>query len=790
MKTNWLLLLIALFVVCCSDDNSTSGNDDSEDAAVIDDEQNDLLVPGQGKHGSKDGSKDSGTKDDSKGDSKSDSKSDSKDGSKSDSKDGEKSDGGSKSSEKLPDEVGPVEVVDEPVIVDTSTVSTADELPKCTADNEGESLAVGDEKALYFCVGGEWVTGVVELFGVTCSDGVLKLNENAAVVPEGTLEEDSLVTYRRTGVNLVGTAEKGPFLHGTTVKVIELDSMQRLADSKRAFETCVSSTDGSFAFENANLISPYVRVEATGYYRNELTGGLSSSMVTLNALTDLTNRDTVNVNMLTHLAAPRVRKLVEDSGNNQPIGAMGARALNDVLSAFEINLGGGAGGFNGGGFNGGGWGFGGQQQTTMTAAGGKFAEDVSLFGGDDYSGALLAVSIMMQSNGSGNDMLYLTNKISEDIKGDGNWGDNNDKAKLADWLVALDISGGFATIRKNMSSWNQGEVPEFEKHLRNFWTKVHMFETCSDYTAGQVKHIGNSMSQYFVSYYEQPDGPRIRFICDKETKTWREATDLEKDTYNFGPGDYPGQIRNGVINTDKYYVYDQDKKSWRAATSDDIQEFVDIKEVYSGLASDEKVIFILRHAERGDDTSKKGHLTTNGKTQSQSVGAKFKGETFALKNSTYTRSYETCENIAIGAGLTGAKQDTMPVLDGEWYVKDETKFENYKNTDGGGWVVASAYAYKGMYSDAFYDLDDRSEEFISDVVKPEFAKAGRVSIWVSHDMFVAPFTTYCTNHKANLRYFDTKQWINYLAGVAIIMDGKGNLRYVPVKGIESGTMTL
>lgn len=789
MKTNWLIVLIALFVVCCGDDNTASSNDVPDEIVVLDDEGNEIRIPNPEKSKTDGDSKDVGSRD-SKGDSKNgskDSSGDSKDGKKDDSK------GDSQSSSNLPDEVKPVEVVNEPVIEDTSTVSSADELPKCTADNEGESLAVGDENALYFCVGGEWVTGVVELFGVTCSDGVLKLNTVAAAAPEEALEEFAVEDYRRTGVNLVGIAEKGPFLHGATVKVIELDSMQRLADSKRAFETCVSSTDGSFVFENANLVSPYVRVEATGYYRNELTGGLSSSMVTLNAVTDLTNRDTVNVNMLTHLAAPRVRKLVEDSGNNQPIGAMGDRALSEILAAFEINLGGsmGGNGFGGGGFGGGGWNFGGQQQTTTTTAGGKkFAEDVSLFGGDDYSGALLAVSIMMQSNGTGKDMLYLTSQISEDIKGDGNWGDNNAKAKLADWLVALDISGGYATIRKNMSSWNLGEVPEFEKHLRNFWTKVHGFESCGDFNAGQVKHIGNSMSQYFVSYYEQPDGPRIRFICDKETKTWREATDLEKDTQGFGPGEYPGQIRSGIINMDKYYVYDQDKKSWRAATSDDIQEFVDIKEVYDGLAADEKVIFILRHAERGDDTGKKGHLTTNGKTQSQTVGAKLKGETFTLKNSTYTRSYETCENIAIGAGKTGAKQDTMPVLDGEWYVKDDSKLENYKNADGGGWVVTSAYMYKGSYSDAFYDLDKRSEEFINDVVKPEFAKAGRISIWVSHDMFVAPFVAYCTEKKANLRYFDTKQWINYLAGVAIIMDGKGNLRYVPVKGIDSGTMTL
>jgi hypothetical protein len=57
-------------------------------------------------------------------------------------------------------------------------------------------------------------------------------------------------------------------------------------------------------------------------------------------------------------------------------------------------------------------------------------------------------------------------------------------------------------------------------------------------------------------------------------------------------------------------------------------------------------------------------------------------------------------------------------------------------------------------------------------------------------MLVVPLTAYGTNKKVNLRYFDTKQWINYLAGVAIILGTDGTLRYVPVKGLSSGTMTM
>ena len=610
----------------------------------------------------------------------------------------------------------------------------------------------------------------------TCRDGVLIPSESAVEM------EDDAADYRRADVAISGFAEKGPFRYGTSVKIVELDSMKRLADSERSHETCIVTSNGSFDFANVNLVSPYVRVEANGFYLDELTGDYSPSLLTLRAVVDLSKRDSFNVNMLTHMAAPRVMKLVEDSGNNQPIGSQSGRALTDVLSSFGISLGGSTGGY--GGF--GGWNRGGQTTTTSS----KSAEDMSLFGSDDYSAALLAVSVMMQSYGSASDMLKFADFIADDIRGDGNWGDNSSKAKLADKLLMLDAEGGLEKIRANMESWKLGDVPDFEKHVRNFWTKTHGFETCGTMTAGQVKHVGNSQSEYFVSYYEQPEGPKIRFICDRTTKNWRVATDLEKDTYGLGAGDYDGQIKSGKINQDKSYIYDQSQKTWREPLPGEILEFEDVGDVLKTVAAGEKVIFILRHAERTDDTGKSGHLTANGKKQSQSVGEKFKGEDIYFANSTYTRSYETCENVSLGAGITAMGNDTVPELDGEWFVKDESKFENYKNSDGGGWVVSSAYAYKGSYSDAFYPLKSRGEEFMTEVVKPRFEKVSKMAVWISHDMLVVPLAAYCTDGKVNLRYFDTKQWINYLAGVAIIMGVDGTLRYVPVKGLASGSMTM
>lgn len=665
----------------------------------------------------------------------------------------------------------------------SSSVKAADKLPDCTPSNEGEGYALAGVQ--YYCISGAWTKKIPESYDVKCSDGNLdlqKIGANNAYAAEALADAD----YRRAGVSISGVAQKGPFRYGTSLKIVELDSAMRLAESKRTHETCIVSADGSFNFANVNLVSPYVKVEAKGFYKDEITGENSSSLLTLNAVVDLSKRDSFNVNILTHLAAPRVLKLVQDAGNNQPIGSQSGRALSDVLSAFGISL----GSSSGGGFGYGGFGgrFGGNSQTTSSSQ--KAAEDLTLFGSDDYNAALLAVSVMLQSYGSASEMLTFANQVASDIQGDGGWGDNSSKAKLADKVMMLDAEGGLEKIRSNLEGWNLGDVPDFEKHVQNFWTKTHGFETCGSMNAGQVKHVGNSQSAYFVSYYEQPDGPRIRFICDKTTKSWRVATDIEKDTYGLGAGDYDGQIKSGKINQDKSYIYDQSKRSWREPLPGEIVEFEDVGQVLKTVAAGEKVLFILRHAERTDDTGKNGHLTDKGKKQSQSVGEKFKGEDIYFANSTYLRSFETCSNVATGAGYSALVSDTIPQLDGDWFVKDDSKFENYKNSNGGGWVVTSEYAYKGSYPDAYYPLQSRGEEFMTEVVKPRFEKINKMAVWISHDMLVVPLVAFCTEGKANLRYYDTKQWINYLAGVAIIMGVDGSIRYVPVKGLDSGTMTM
>lgn len=670
-----------------------------------------------------------------------------------------------------------VVITDEPVVEDTTAVSDVNQLPKCTSANEGESFMVATENTLYFCVGGEWNKDAVEVLGVSCADGklVLGATEVEAVEDSTSFGYDTTakaMVYRREGVNVVGIVEKGPFLHGTSVKLVELDSAKRMVDSPRIHKTCITSSDGSYSLGPFNLVSPYVRVEVSGYYKNELTGGLSSEPITLRNITDLTEKDTVNVNVLTHLEAGRTWKMAENSGFNQPIRTVKEQALKDVLKSFLIFI----PGFNDQSV------MGGLQKISKTA------DEISLFDDGEFSAALIAISIMMQRNGAGQEMLNYANAALMTISGNGDWNDNAARADLADWLMVMDTSGVYPVIRRNLESVSNGAtVPDFEKYLRNFWYTIYRFPTCSSASNGTVIHIPESQSAFFACNYTCEGSPTIRFTCDAGLGRWRAATDMEKDTVGLGAdtSKYDGALRPGVINKNKTYIYQASSKTWRLATSDDVMDFTDVVDVYNSLAADESVVFILRHAERTNETGSKGHLTDNGKAQAKSVGTKFKGESMYFGYSGYTRTLETCEGIAAGAGLTGAvTPEVIAGVDGSWYRKDD-KDPSVEDV--------TSWAYRGYPSDGFYDLEERTKELVSTYVLGYRAKLRRVNFYISHDKMVIPLTVYASQKKVDLRFFDTqgtRNWLNFLAGVAVIYNTAGKVRYVPVRGLDSGTMKL
>ena len=343
--------------------------------------------------------------------------------------------------------------------------------------------------------------------------------------PEQTSESDSVVIENKT---ISGVSQKGPFVIGSSVTVQELDE-ESLAQSGLGFEGKIKNDLGEFSVKVKKLQSQYVLLKANGFYRNEVTGEKSNSQVTLYALTDISDRDEVNVNLLTHLEYERSLYLAINE--SMPVAEAKKQAKNEVLASFWIK--------------------------------GDFAssEDLNIFKTDNGAAALLAVSVLMQGDLSEADFTERLNNYAIDVETDGKWDDAKMATVIADWASNKSLGGKLANIRDNIAKWNLAtNVPAFEKYVDNFWWQNYGLGSCENNRNGEILQNTNEQSETYNTY----------FICDN--KAWRNATTLEKDTYDHKNNkDWAdgtdGEIRKGEI-TDTIYVYDV--TAWR--TVDDIEK--------------------------------------------------------------------------------------------------------------------------------------------------------------------------------------------------------------------------
>lgn len=132
--------------------------------------------------------------------------------------------------------------------------------------------------------------------------------------------------------NVQGIIEKGPFVQGSKVTLYELNA--DLSQTGKNFKTQTNSDLGGFSFGvPIQLSSQYVELETSGYFYNEVKGDLSASQITLNALSDLSDRSSINVNLITHLEYERVKRLVSEG---KTFSAAKTQAEKELLACFAI----------------------------------------------------------------------------------------------------------------------------------------------------------------------------------------------------------------------------------------------------------------------------------------------------------------------------------------------------------------------------------------------------------------------------------------------------------------------
>lgn len=150
----------------------------------------------------------------------------------------------------------------------------------------------------------------------------------------GTSEEsEGIVALAGKGIK--GAAQKGPLVKGSDVVLRETSAEGSLEPTGREFHTTTVNDKGEFQFGELDLESQYALLSAEGYYAHEYDGERSECPMRLDAVTNLNNRSTANVNILTHFEYKRVLKLVKEG---VPFAEAKKQASREVLAAFGVDI--------------------------------------------------------------------------------------------------------------------------------------------------------------------------------------------------------------------------------------------------------------------------------------------------------------------------------------------------------------------------------------------------------------------------------------------------------------------
>ena len=251
--------------------------------------------------------------------------------------------------------------------------------------------------------------------------------------------------------------------------------------------------------------------------------------------------------------------------------------------------------------------------------------------------------------------------------------------------------------------------------------------------------------------------------------------------------------------------------------------FSSMYNVFYCLRPNEKVAFILRHAARDrNNTGTNGSLNQTGIDQSTQVGQKLKKlniDDFFYMHTNVYRTQQTARIISENKGQTTGSEDewknttsneyhaqNMDLLE-SWYIRNDNRKKDCQGQNSWGWSIYSKVAYeeydkknnsdsenKAACEDALYNIEERTQEFISTYFT--YDNMHKMTLAISHDQFLVPFviaishkkihddsnyTLQFHKHENNFNY-----WINYLTGVAIIVDPDNNTTVIPVTALDDG----
>ena len=236
----------------------------------------------------------------------------------------------------------------------------------------------------------------------------------------------------------------------------------------------------------------------------------------------------------------------------------------------------------------------------------------------------------------------------------------------------------------------------------------------------------------------------------------------------------------------------------------------------------DKVIFVLRHAERGDDTSVNGDINSTGVTTCTTMGEQARNNaswtssnvTYTIDNfpannaAYYSTEYLRCKHSA--QAFASARYDTdfdasdYSEITVEAGMLNQYRFFKQPASSGNSdlirkYAVDPSQLTSTQLSENFgvSSAAEAEAKLASDyerVCKEILNKStGRLNMFYTHDFFTLPLAVLASN-----KYFtfsgdsshDNRNWINYCAGIGMILHPDDTYEVMPVRGKSNGSMTI
>ncbi len=341
-----------------------------------------------------------------------------------------------------------------------------------------------------------------------------------------------------------GTVEKGPFIVGSTVTISVLtENGEHTEDT-----TVTNTTDNMGSFRFSVEKDKLLQITSTGYYRNEITGGLSDDVLTLRSIFKVGSspEQYANINLLTHLTSNRVLQLIRDSDISYEQASQ--QTEDEFLSTFGRVIG--------------------------TSSENKFSS-LSIYEsqGSNGSAYLLAMSSIIyqyaidkSSDNSTTEDVELALLISEIEEDFGVNGEINDATKI-ELLIGTQTRIDPSQVVANVGSWILGgdelTVPDVNGYLDSDLDGVVNVADLDDDNDGIEDDVDNSpFSPGFVVTNQDVDtdeemGVSINVLANNPLNEDTEVNIVNNPNYGLLSGSYPelSYIPNENYNGEDTFSY-------------------------------------------------------------------------------------------------------------------------------------------------------------------------------------------------------------------------------------------